>query len=306
MNSWKSTELSAWAPPLRTFIIGTGRMRRLAAAVELGQVAVERLLGVGRGGLGGRQGDAEQRVGAEPALVRGAVELDHRPVERALLGGAGAGQRRGDLAVDVGDRAGDALAGPALAAVAQLDRLELAGRGARGDRGEAAGAGLQRDLDLDGRVAARVEDLARVDGGDGAHGGASLFRRRTAALTPDLPSRYSPALAALRSRFRQRFFGAGVSAAAPAALSLAASGRGRWTSRSPCGLSTRDGAGQRRLGLFDRGRAFGRPAFSGSLRSRRPARVGGVAGALEVGAAVRSRSRRRRWSATVHLALVSR
>ena len=24
MNSWKSTELSAWAPPLRTFIIGTG------------------------------------------------------------------------------------------------------------------------------------------------------------------------------------------------------------------------------------------------------------------------------------------
>ena len=24
MNSWKSTLLSAWAPPLRTFIIGTG------------------------------------------------------------------------------------------------------------------------------------------------------------------------------------------------------------------------------------------------------------------------------------------
>ena len=24
MNSWKSTELSAWAPPLSTFIIGTG------------------------------------------------------------------------------------------------------------------------------------------------------------------------------------------------------------------------------------------------------------------------------------------
>ena len=24
MNSWKSRELSAWAPPLSTFIIGTG------------------------------------------------------------------------------------------------------------------------------------------------------------------------------------------------------------------------------------------------------------------------------------------
>ena len=93
MNSWKSTELSAWAPPLRTFIIGTGRMRRLAAAVELGQVAVERLLGVGGGGLGRGQRDAEDRVGPEPALVRGAVELDHRPVERPLLGGARPGQR---------------------------------------------------------------------------------------------------------------------------------------------------------------------------------------------------------------------
>ena len=27
MNSWKSTELSACAPPLSTFIIGTGRIR---------------------------------------------------------------------------------------------------------------------------------------------------------------------------------------------------------------------------------------------------------------------------------------
>ena len=27
MNSWKSTELSAWAPPLSTFIIGTGSTR---------------------------------------------------------------------------------------------------------------------------------------------------------------------------------------------------------------------------------------------------------------------------------------
>ncbi len=148
---------------------------RLAAAVELGEVAVERLLGIGGGGLGGGQGDAEDRVGAEAALVRGAVELDHRLVERALLGGAGAGQRLGDLAVDVGDRLADALADPLVATVAQLDRLELTGRGARGNGGDAARAGLERDLDLDGRVAARIEDLAGVDGGDRAHRGATLF-----------------------------------------------------------------------------------------------------------------------------------
>jgi hypothetical protein len=29
MNSCRSSELSAWAPPLTTFIIGTGRIRAL-------------------------------------------------------------------------------------------------------------------------------------------------------------------------------------------------------------------------------------------------------------------------------------
>ena len=197
------------------------QQRRLAAAVELGEVAVERLAGVGRRGLGRGQGDPEQRVGAEAALVRGAVELDHRLVERALLGGAGAGQRRGDLAVDVGDGARDALAGPGVATVAQLDRLELAGRGAGGNRGQTAGAGLQRDFDLDGRIAARVEDLARVDGGDGAHGRASLLTRTAAR---------SAAGGAIR-RGAAQLGGAGGDAfgqGVPSAVSLRPSGRGRW------------------------------------------------------------------------------
>ena len=221
------------------------QQRRLAAAVELGEVAVERLAGVGRGRLGRRQRDAEHRVGAEAALVRGAVELDHRLVEGALLGGAGAGQRRGDLAVDVGDGAGDALAGPGVAAVAQLDRLELAGRGAGGHRGEAAGARLERDLDLDGRVAARVEDLARVDGGDGAHGRASLFDPDGATPACGAPIRRS-ARGTLRWRFRLRLRGS-----APSAASLRPFGlRAAATSRSPCGLSTR-------------GRCRAAPAWSG-------------------------------------------
>ena len=75
-----------------------------------------------------------------------------------------------DLAVDVGDGAGDALAGPGVASVAQLDRLVLAGRGARRDGGGAERARLEPDLDLDGRVAARVEHLAGVEVDDRAHG----------------------------------------------------------------------------------------------------------------------------------------
>ncbi len=107
--------------------------------------------------------NAEDRVGAEPALVGRAVQLDHRLIEGPLLGGAGAGQRRGDLTVDVGDRTRDAIASPGVAAIAKLDRLELAGRGAGGHRGQPAGARLKPHFNLDRRIAARVKDLPRVN-----------------------------------------------------------------------------------------------------------------------------------------------
>jgi len=58
----------------------------------------------------------------------------------------------------------DAFAAEALlVAVTQLDRLVLSGRRAAGHGGPAGGAARQGDVGLDGRVAAAVEDLARVD-----------------------------------------------------------------------------------------------------------------------------------------------
>ena len=66
--------------------------------------------------------------------------------------------------VDILDREQDALAVvTALVAVAQLAGFVHAGRRA-GRHGRAAdGAVVERDLDLDGRIAAGVEDLARHD-----------------------------------------------------------------------------------------------------------------------------------------------
>ena len=61
MNSWKSTLLSAWAPPLSTFIIGTGSTRARLAA----EIAPQRQALLGRLRVGGGQRDAEDRVGAE-------------------------------------------------------------------------------------------------------------------------------------------------------------------------------------------------------------------------------------------------
>ena len=167
MNSWKSTELSAWAPPLRTFIIGTGSTcARLAA-----EVAPQRQALLGRGRVRGGQRHAEDRVGAEARLVRRAVELDQLPVEPRLVGGVEAGDRLGDLAVDVGDGLRDALAAatrvpPSRSSVASNSPVEAPD----GTAARPAAPERRRELDLDGRVAARVEDLAGVDVLDLAHG----------------------------------------------------------------------------------------------------------------------------------------
>jgi len=108
-----------------------------------------------RGRLGGRERDAEQRVGAELALVVAAVGLDQRRVDVCLRQRLLADQRFRDRPFDVLDRLLDALAEVArLVAVAQLDRFVLAGRRARRNRRGAACARRQRDVDLDGGIAA--------------------------------------------------------------------------------------------------------------------------------------------------------
>ena len=98
----------------------------------------------------------------------------------------------------------DALAAPRRAAVAQLRRLELAGRRAGRHRGAAEGARAQRDLGLDGGVAARVEDLAGVDAFDLTQGFAPSLGRLQASLgvVGDLAGRGRARSSARRGRRR--------------------------------------------------------------------------------------------------------
>jgi hypothetical protein len=77
--------------------------------VGAADVAVERQAERVGGGLGDRQRDAEDGVGAELALVVGAVELDHRAVDLALVEASMPDERLGDLAVHVGDGLGTPL-----------------------------------------------------------------------------------------------------------------------------------------------------------------------------------------------------
>ena len=143
-------------------------------------IAVERQpVGVGRR-LRHGQRDAEDGIGAEPALVLRAVELDQRLVDMDLVFRLHAADGVEDLAVHRFDRLQHALAEEALlVAVAQLHRLMRAGRGAGRHGGAAEGAVLQGHVDLHRRIAAAVEDLPADDVDDGGHARSFAWRAET-------------------------------------------------------------------------------------------------------------------------------
>ena len=139
--------------------------RRTVAA----QVPEERHACLARSRLCRRERDAENRVRAEPPLVRRAVEVDQRTVEALLVARITSARCAGKLAVHIGDRVGDTLAAPGRAAVAQLHRLVHAGRCPRGNDRAPELARFEPHLDLDGRVTARVQHLPAAHLRDCAH-----------------------------------------------------------------------------------------------------------------------------------------
>ena len=133
-------------------------------AREPAEEAVERHALRGCRRLGRRERDGEDGVRAEVRFLLCAVERDHRAVHCVDVGGAQALERGRDFLVDVGDGLAHALAAVfRLVAVAQLERLELTRRGPGGRRRPADSPRGQRHLRLDGRIAARVDDLASHD-----------------------------------------------------------------------------------------------------------------------------------------------
>ena len=124
------------------------------------QVPVQRLARRRGRGAGGRQRDAEQGVGPQPAPVRGAVQFDEPLVELPLRHGREADQRRGQHVAHVADRLADAEPAEAAAAVAQLHGLMAPPRPARGDISPPQDRAVDDDVDLYRGQATAVEDLA--------------------------------------------------------------------------------------------------------------------------------------------------
>ncbi len=134
--------------------------RRLVDDLDADYLHVQRSP-LGRGQRPGqRHRGADERVGAQPGLVRGAVQVAHRPVDFGQIGPVASGQRRGQFAVDVADRgqhAGATEAGGV--AVPELHRLA----GARGSPGRDAGLGTgavrQCDRHVERGASAGIQDL---------------------------------------------------------------------------------------------------------------------------------------------------
>ena len=161
-------------------LLKVGRVHRVLAAVEdvhqrdrqdvgrvTPQVPIQRQPFRRGCGMGGCQRDAEQRVGAKAALVRRPVKHDQQTVEARLVKRVEACHRLGDLGVHVRDRVQHPLPAVArLVAVAQLDRLVGTGGRAGGNYRATPSPAGKAHLDLDRGVAARIKDLAPVDGGD--------------------------------------------------------------------------------------------------------------------------------------------
>ena len=120
---------------------------------------------VRRGGrISGGERHAEHRVGAELRLVLGAVKRDQRVIDRGLIRGVGALEPGRDRTVDVGDGAQNALAAVTLGiAVAQFQSLMRSRRGARRHRRAAKRSVFESNIDFDGRIAAAVDNFARVN-----------------------------------------------------------------------------------------------------------------------------------------------
>src|SRR5262249_21133953 len=104
-----------------------------------------------------------------------------------------------DFAVDGVDRLAHALAEIALAAVAQFNCFVRPSRGSGGHRSATPLPILEHHIDLDGWIAAAVEDFAADAIGDGCHGASPGFDRIENSL---VMSRGSGASNNLHTRFR--------------------------------------------------------------------------------------------------------
>ncbi len=133
------------------------------------EIFVQRQSGCSRGGLGHRQRNSEDGVGAQTGLIRRAVERTEQSVDAGLIFRLHAANRVKDFAPNRIDGFGHAFAAKSRTAVAQLVRFMRTGGCARRNGSPAKSTIFEPHIDFDGRVAAAVEDFPRHDLSNSCH-----------------------------------------------------------------------------------------------------------------------------------------
>ena len=162
---WKSIELSAWTPPLITFIIGTGRTWALGpptywysgmSSSIAAALAIARLV---------------PRIAFAPkrALLSVPSRVDHGLIGQALVERVVAEQFIRDLVVDEADCGENALAAEASPPSRSSTASCSPGRCPGWDCRPSFSARIEEDIYLDRWVAAAVENLAPGDADDLTH-----------------------------------------------------------------------------------------------------------------------------------------
>ena len=138
--------------------------------VDSAQVGIQGQAQTLTGGLGAGQGGPQNGVGAQAALVGGAVQRNQELVDGGLIQDVQADESLGNVFVYMLHCLGHAFAQIASGvAVPQLTGLIDAGGGAGGYCGPAHGAVVQVDLYLHGGVAPGVQDLPAQNVNDFDH-----------------------------------------------------------------------------------------------------------------------------------------
>ena len=114
--------------------------------------------------MSGREGDPQNGIGAQHALVGRTVKLDQEVIERGLVERLHAAQLGRQHFIDVAHGQEYAFAQvPLLVPVAQFDGLMRPSAGAARHRGPAEAAVAQRDFHFERGIAAAVQNLPRVN-----------------------------------------------------------------------------------------------------------------------------------------------
>lgn len=131
--------------------------------VKSAQVSIQRYVKRVGSSTSNRHGNREDRVCAQVCFVRRAVELDHFVVDFDLVKRIVSDDFRSDNGIDVLYRFQNAFAQvTAFVSVTKLNRFVRACGSAGWNDSMAFSAGFQLNFDFDSRIAAGVEDFARV------------------------------------------------------------------------------------------------------------------------------------------------